>query len=460
MSSMSPPADPAVASFDMVDPGQLESWITAQRWFASKGRLSHIGVVETLSLSDEPPLTLALIEARPLSDTGPGASELYQLLVGSHPAAGISPDALDEETGRSGLAELLLSGRHVRSGENSSVQFHWLPDDRSPRPKAAARLLGAEQSNSSLLIDEQVVLKLFRRLEPGVNPELEMLRFLRSHGFTDVPQLLGWIDLHSHSLDGTLGVAQGFVADGRDAWELTLDALERGDADCEDLRHLGAVVGSMHTVLGSDSHHPAFAPEQPSAEWLALLAVDVDRHIEALFAALPRSPALEPLAGRREEVRAVLDSLLRGHAGGRLIRTHGDLHLGQVLRTPQGWVVLDFEGEPARSLVHRRRKRSPLRDVAGMLRSFAYASSAVQLQRGRVAPAGWEERARHSFLSGYFGAVDPALLPLERSSGDQLLALFELEKAMYELGYEIHNRPDWAAIPVEAISRILEEQTH
>ena len=178
---------------------------------------------------------------------------------------------------------------------------------------------------------------MFRRLEPGINPELEMLRFLRTHGFTDAPELMGWIELRSeHSMQRSR-VAQGFVADGRDAWELTLDALEQDDGRAEDAAQLGAVVGSMHGVLGSDTRHPAFAPEQPSAEWMALLAVDIDRHIEDLFASLPSCLRSSPLAGRGEEVRAVLEPVTRQDGGGRLIRTHGDLHLGQVLRRPHGW---------------------------------------------------------------------------------------------------------------------------
>lgn len=444
-----------------IEPEQLERWITAQRWFASKGRISRVAVVDTMTLSGEPPVALALVEARPMTDTGPGPSELYQLLVGpgsstspdAPPAA--SPDALDDPAGREAVAELLLEARTVTVG-TSTVEFHWLADDT---PGSSTRPLGAEQSNSSLLIDDQVVLKFFRRLEPGVNPELEMLRFLHAHGFTQAPELMGWVDLRSDPLDATLAVAQRFVPDGRDAWDLTLDALQRGDGGTDDLRQLGAVVGSMHGVLGSDAHHPAFAPEQPSAEWMPLLAVDIDRSIESLFASLPPLPALEPLAGRGDEVRAVLDTLSHGQPGGRLIRTHGDLHLGQVLRTPEDWVILDFEGEPARSLLDRRHKRSPLRDVAGMLRSFAYASSAVRLQRGHDAPPDWEEQARASFVGGYLGAVDPLLLPSEQSSVDHLLAVFELEKAVYELNYEIHNRPDWVDIPVAAVRRFLEEQT-
>jgi maltokinase len=150
---------------------------------------------------------------------------------------------------------------------------------------------------------------------------------------------------------------------------------------------------------------------------------------------------------------------LRGlsHAGdvGKVIRTHGDYHLGQALWTGESWVILDFEGEPARPIVDRRRKRSPLRDVAGMLRSFAYAASAAELERGVEPPDGWEERARDSFLLGYLSAADPALVPAG-SSFERLLAVFELEKAVYELRYELDNRPTWVRIPVAGIVRLLE----
>jgi trehalose synthase-fused probable maltokinase len=145
-------------------------------------------------------------------------------------------------------------------------------------------------------------------------------------------------------------------------------------------------------------------------------------------------------------------------AGGRLIRHHGDLHLGQTLLADAGWIVLDFEGEPARSLRERRRKRSPLRDVAGMLRSFSYAASAADLQRGIAVPEGWEGRCRAAFLEGYFASAEPSLLPRGRAPTEQLLSIFELEKAVYELRYELDNRPDWVHIPVAGILRLLEEE--
>jgi trehalose synthase-fused probable maltokinase len=142
--------------------------------------------------------------------------------------------------------------------------------------------------------------------------------------------------------------------------------------------------------------------------------------------------------------------------GGRLIRTHGDYHLGQVLLSGDRWIVVDFEGEPSRTLAQRRQKRSPLRDVAGMLRSFAYVASAVPLQGGSL-PDDWEERARTSFLGGYLRTVDRGLLPAGEELIAKLLSIFELEKSLYELRYELDNRPEWVEIPVRSIARLLDE---
>ncbi len=144
--------------------------------------------------------------------------------------------------------------------------------------------------------------------------------------------------------------------------------------------------------------------------------------------------------------------------GGRLIRHHGDFHLGQTMASPRGWVIVDFEGEPARSLLERRHKRSALRDVACMLGSFAYAAAAVELQRGVRPPDDWEARARETFVEGYLGSVDPSLLPSDRAAIEHTLAFLELEKAIYELRYELEHRPDWVPIPVAALSRLLEDR--
>jgi trehalose synthase-fused probable maltokinase len=321
--------------------------------------------------------------------------------------------------------------------------------------------MGAEQSNTSIVFDDELVLKAFRRVEAGDNPELEMLRFLSHRGFAHIAELGGWYQYEGELMDATFGVVQRFVPNAHDGWELALDELEEDpERFVTRLRELGAVIGRMHTVLASDPTDPAFAPEEPSDESLALLTATIDEEIERLFLELPEIEAVAPIAGHAAEVRDRLQLLSHVGARGRLIRTHGDLHLGQTMlaRPPHdGWVVLDFEGEPARPLLERRRKRSPLRDVAGMLRSFAYAASASELQRGRPAPEGWEERARESFLAGYLEAVDLALMPPGEAATRTMLSIFELEKAVYELRYELNNRPDWVSIPVAGIVRLLEE---
>jgi trehalose synthase-fused probable maltokinase len=215
----------------------------------------------------------------------------------------------------------------------------------------------------------------------------------------------------------------------------------------------------MHTVLASDPNDPNFAPEEPSLEALGLLTATIDEEIARAFLDLPDDvEALEPIRARGEEVRELLRQRTYSGAAGRIVRDHGDFHLGQTLWSDDDWVILDFEGEPARSLAERRRKRSPLRDVAGMLRSFAYAASAVEYLRGTETPLGWEERARSEFLGGYLQSVDPSIVPPGSEAFDKLLSVFELEKAVYELRYELNMRPDWLPIPVAGILRILEEE--
>ena len=430
-----------------IDEDALAAWVPEQRWFASKAHEVTLGVAEVLPLRAQPPLGLALVEAR----FAAGTHDLYQLLV--------SPDSFDviaDPAYASALATLLSTQTTVQ-GEHGTVTFHWLG---APLRDPAVRPLGAEQSNTSLVIDDEIVVKVFRRLEPGDNPELEMLRFLTGHGFEHVPALAGWYDMSGDLLDATLGVAQQFIRDARDGWELVLDALASDpDSLLDGLQELGAVTGRMHSVLGSDATDPDFVPEEPGDAALSLLAATIDEEIERAFLDLPDdNPALDPIAGRGEEVRDRLQLMSHVVAGGRLIRHHGDLHLGQTMLAPgDTWIILDFEGEPARPLIERRRKRSPLRDVAGMVRSFAYAASAAGVLRGRPAPEDWEQRARARYLDGYFSEVDASLLPAGEGGIRQLLAIFELEKAVYELRYELNNRPDWVGIPVAGIARLLEE---
>jgi trehalose synthase-fused probable maltokinase len=238
---------------------------------------------------------------------------------------------------------------------------------------------------------------------------------------------------------------------------MVLDGLAADpDALLGPLRALGRTVGEMHTALASDPTDPVFAPEERGNESLALYTASLDESIERAFLDLPEDERLEPIAHRGEELRDQLRALAGIGGAGMAIRVHGDLHLGQALWSDRGWTILDFEGEPARPLPERRTKSSPLRDVAGILRSLAYAPLAARLQRSASPPDGWELRARQDFLDGYLDSIDPTLLPATRREVDQLLAIYELEKAVYELNYELNNRPDWVEIPVAGITRLLE----
>ena len=443
----------------MADPGallreieeeELGRWLRARRWFGAKAAdLSHFGVLDVVGLrQEEPPLSLALVEARYNS----GVHDLYQLLV-SEREGEVVFDALADPAEATVLARLMQQSSTIRS-EQGTVDFHWTGNLPALSEQPSVRPMGVEQSNSTIVLDDAVALKVFRRLLPGDNPELEMLRFLSEHGFDNIAALGGWYEIRGERLEATLGILQRFVADGRDGWEF---AVQEPQAFLDRARDLGEVTGRLHTVLASDASNPDFAPEQPSDEALGLVVATIDEEIERLFIDLPQdNPLVEPVLGRGEEVRDRLQMLSHQSAGGRLIRHHGDYHLGQTLLSGTGWVILDFEGEPARSLPERRRKRPPLRDVAGMLRSFAYAASAMELLEGGTTPEGWEAAARESFLQGYFEAVDPVLLPAGQAAIGKLLSIYELEKAVYELRYELNNRPDWVGIPVAAIARLLD----
>jgi trehalose synthase-fused probable maltokinase len=342
--------------------------------------------------------------------------------------------------------------------EEGCFSFHCTPGFVPVGDDAQGRPMGVEQSNSSIVFDNRLVLKAFRKLEPGVNPELEMLRFLTAHQFPHIAPLQGWYEYEGHALSSTLGVVQTFLPHAVGGWELALEEIGSSpDVFLDRLAALGEVTAQMHNVLASDAGDPAFSPEEPSNEALSLLTATVDEDIERIFVRLPDDERVGPIIGRGQDVRERLAARAQIGAGGRAIRTHGDYHLGQTLSTPAGWVIIDFEGEPARALPERRQKRSPLRDVASMLRSFAYVTSAVEILRGQQPPEGFEEQARERFLERYLATVDPTLLPPGEAATSNMLSIFELEKAIYELRYELNNRPDWIAIPVAGIRRLLEE---
>jgi maltokinase len=435
----------------MTDERELIDFVTTQRWFGSKTRdVSHSTIVDRSQLRADPRLDLMLVEIR--FDTG--THETYQLLADD---GGL--DALGDPRQVRELVHLVRTNSKVPAGDGIVEFASTEAFTGAGHELREARAVLAEQSNTSIVFDEALIMKVFRRLEAGINPELELLRFLTEHGFENIAQLAGWYAYGGRQMDATLGILQEFVTGGEDGWERALSTMDaESERFLQSLGHLGEVTGRMHSVLGSDANDPAFSPEATSAESLGLLTATVDEEIESIFMDLPEdNPELQPIRGRGEEVRERLRLLTNLGGTGRVIRHHGDFHLGQTLWADGDWVILDFEGEPARSLPERRRKRSPLRDVAGMLRSFAYAASAAKLLRGIDPPVAWEQRARAEFLDGYHGTIDQNLVP-SGPSMDKLLRVFELEKAVYELRYELNNRPDWVKIPVAGIVRMLEEE--
>ena len=437
------------------DEQALIAHVTRQRWYGAKSRdVAHAEVLDSVVVrTSEPQLVLALVEMR--YETG--AHDIYQLVYAVRDGA-IELDGLGDTALARELVSAMRSGLNLQ-GTEGIVEFRPIEGFAGiGRELIETHSISGEQSNTSIVFDDELILKVFRRLEPGINPDLEMLRFLTEHGFANIAALGGWYAYSGGPLGATLGILQQFVRGGRDGWELALDELASDpDRFLTRLRRLGEVTGELHTVLASDSDDAAFAPESPSVESLGLLTATVDEEIERVFLDLPQDDeALEPIVGRGEEVREQLRQLTYAGSTGKIIRTHGDYHLGQTMWADDDWVLLDFEGEPARTLAERRRKRSPLRDVAGMLRSFAYAASAVQFLRGVEPPDDWEEHARAEFLAGYLETVDPTLLPSGQAGLERLLTVYELEKAVYELRYEVDNRPEWVTIPVTGIQRLID----
>jgi maltose alpha-D-glucosyltransferase/alpha-amylase len=352
-----------------------------------------------------------------------------------------------------------------------------------------------------VVVDRSLIVKSIRRPQLGINPDVEVLDFLASRTrFPNVPPLEGWIEyLDAEGHGATVAVLQGYIENTGDGWRYVMSGLEElcrtfeDSADhtmaepqedrfailagplIRDMRELGIVTGGLHAALASDPHSPAFSPEPVTYEdvgrWCARIARELE---EVAFDTAAGSTPLPGLEMIRETLRgsggridaSVADVGLLGGSRTHKIRCHGDYHLGQVLKTADGFVILDFEGEPARSPEERGGKRPPVRDVAGMLRSLSYAVHATASRRPPERRAetlffllAWEQHARRAFFEGYRLAVvnSPArLVPPTDAELVRVCAVFELEKACYELRYELDNRPDWAPIPADGILHLLE----
>jgi maltose alpha-D-glucosyltransferase/alpha-amylase len=383
-------------------------------------------------------------------------------------------------------------GRAVAT-PGGEIRFSARPDWPAISPEAQIRAIGAEQSNVSVVVDERIMLKMYRRVRSGVQPELEVARFLtETAGFSNTPEFLGAVEeVHDQGESMALAIAFSFVPNQGDAWNAVVEALDR---KFEDLMLVGEtkdeagetteepyvfpldIAVRLHWAFATTTSDPAFAAEAVTKEDIELWSEKVREETEHVFSQLQSrltslSGETEELVSRlldaRDAVREKIESISRTPPFGAKTRIHGDYHLGQVLIAQDDVVIVDFEGEPSRPLAERREKSSPLRDVAGMLRSLDYAASAAierfttrtgeTPERIVTAAADWRDRASQGFLQAYFAAA-PKMAPRARKAGRGLLDLFLLQKAFYEIHYEMMNRPAWLPIPVRGVLGLLRNE--
>ncbi|MEU7751297.1 aminoglycoside phosphotransferase [Micromonospora sp. NPDC049171] len=444
----------------------LADWLPTRRWFGSGGRRpEQVEVVRAVELTDHGrhggPRGLLVVVAVHLGDT----VGHFQLLLGLRPddsptwlggelvlhAGGtLVYDGTADPELMSALLRLIADGARV--GELRFVPER--PADLRLARRAGLRVRrgSAEQSNTSVVFGDRFILKLFRRLSPGVNPDLEVHR--RLAGGAHLARLVGAVEGELHGQPVTFGVLHSFVPRAREGWDLVttgVRALLDGEPEPVDLlpelSELGSAVAAVHTQLAD-----AFGTAEVTGPALAAAR---SRMHDRLTAAARDAPVLLP---HLPALRRVLDRLPAGPTE-RAQRVHGDLHLGQVLRTTDGWLLIDFEGEPAAPIGDRVTRRSPLQDVAGMLRSLEYAAGHALLAGGAPEDPGrqrvarqWVTAARDAFCAGYTAAGG---VPLGDRAG---LDAYELDKAVYEVVYETRNRPGWVDIPLRAVRRFAAAQ--
>ncbi|MFB9467180.1 maltokinase N-terminal cap-like domain-containing protein [Streptomyces cinereospinus] len=450
--SLRPSDSGLTASMTSLD-GLLRQWLPRQRWFAGKDR--PVTELRLLSLTELFPGCLHLLvhaghagghshlAGVPSPGGTPPPGDCYQLFLGVReqpsprlgraligraqdgPLAGLTVyDALQDLRS----AQLLLE-RLRHPGSAGPLRFE--ADPAKPVPAGLVpRVLDAEQSNSSLVYGDEFILKVFRRIQPGVNPDLEVPGALAGQDCGRVPAPVAWFRT-TQPQEATLGVLQPFLRDASDGWTLALHALATGSHFTAEAHALGRATAEVHLALAA-----AFAAGGRCENGRTAAAMT-----ERLDAAAHSVPGLRPFV---PGLRSAFSALLTCDAGPPAQRIHGDLHLGQVLRAGREWFVIDFEGEPSRPLAERRSAQSPVRDIAGMLRSFDYAAR----QRRPWRPQ-WARRCREAYCAGYAARAgwDP-----RKKHG--LLRAYETDRAVYEVLYEARHRPDWLPVPMAAIERL------
>jgi maltose alpha-D-glucosyltransferase/alpha-amylase len=500
----------------------LPEFVARQRWFSGKNARISGAALETLAVLDadgdgyalqQLDVTLQGGEAQryflPLSaawgveHVATGAARLPFTLAKLRRGARVGAllDAAHDERFARALADAVANSRSLATpkGElvfQASGAWDSVPTD------ASVRSVGAEQSNSALIVDERILVKLYRRLREGVQPEIEIARFLSLEaGYKNTPALLGLVEHRPGEGPPTvLGALFEFVRNQGDCWQVIVEALERHLDDAlmappvEDgapqeapvYLHpldlpatLGRRTAEMHQALAIDTPDPAFAREPVADRDMEAWADAVRAEADMAFDVLSRNqgqmdervrPHVDRLLAARDSLEAHLERLAAIPAAGAKTRIHGDYHLSQVLVAEHDVVIIDFEGEPRRQLEERRQKTSPLRDVAGMLRSLDYATFAALdriatrtpelSERVTDAARAWRDTAEAQFLAAYRAVAETMpSYPANDAAARGQLELFLLQKAFYEISYESANRPGWLSIPVRGVLALLANDT-
>ena len=499
----------ATSAVKLIEDEALPQYIAKRRWFGLKDQvIKNARIMNVAKIGDEPhEILLSEIEVKTTGATTRWLLPLGILWEDESSAAlptrlalarvrrgrktGLLTDAFALPDFAHHVVAALAGGKEVRSGDGI-IQFRPTETGRvklANVPETDVHWLAAEQSNSSLTIGNTAMLKIFRRLSPGQHPETEMNRYLTAQGFIHAPSLVG--DVVRVAPDGTpttLAIALEFVRNEGDAWAWMLDHLNRaldahspaaaaensgGDlfADCDAvIAAIGRRLGEMHAILARETSEAAFAPEVANTSDAANWAKNTEDRIQKAFGAIAQLQTWErdkdreraqKLLSQRASIAAAVRNLASSAAGTVKTRIHGDFHLGQVLVASGDAFIIDFEGEPAASIAERRAKTSPLRDVAGLLRSIDYAA-ATMMDRNAVGAVPMDETQRDelisqfrsrgstAFLSAYWKSAGAQNGPAERA----LLGLFLIEKAAYEVDYEAANRPTWMGVPIAGLARL------
>jgi maltokinase len=443
----------------------MNGWLPTQRWFAGKGRDATLSVRALAELPAEFPVTIWVVEVR----YADGETESYQVPLVARPEPVAHLDhvhlgRLETEDGTQWIYDALhdkevtpawLAGMRDDS-VTGAVRFARYAESGDDIPVDEPSLvLTGEQSNTSMVFGDAAIMKVFRRLHPGINPDIEVQAALSKLGARHIPRLLGAVEADLDGVPSSLAMLGEFLTSATDGWELAktsvrdlmaeadLHADEAGGDFAGEAERLGEAVAEVHADLAT-----AFGTREASADELVERAEGMHARLARAVEVVPELAEVAPaLAAAYDAVAALGESVT-------VQRIHGDLHLGQALRTVTRWVLIDFEGEPMAAMESRREFDSALRDVAGMLRSFEYAGHHRLIESGLDSQlsyrAGeWSTRNRDAFLAGYThgSGADP------RTHG-VLLRAFEADKAVYEAVYEARNRPSWLPIPLGSLTRL------